>query len=288
MVRLQFYTTCTQSKAIRARSRFVPWNEEQFRLLSNGPTSEGYLDYLEENVFDPDYSLLPQFISKLEFSGASPLIATLEENVTATVRPSTSLFACLNDEPYPTTSIKKKHMCEVLDKPNADTLRPCSRNLGLLIEYMSYKTGVEPSAIEKFALDLDDELMTRFVNFHRPRKEMKPSDVYSWLIDPTTFQIGLRPKGREMLDTSSEPVDLSHMEGTIAEEPARQDTDVAMTETKRRGKRKSDSISLQGDLIQKPWSQPQGIAEIQTATPAEPSQVFTPPQRRPGMNTAPF
>ena len=32
------------------KPRFVPYNQEYFRLMSNGPLVEGYLDYLEENV----------------------------------------------------------------------------------------------------------------------------------------------------------------------------------------------------------------------------------------------
>jgi hypothetical protein len=51
------------------RNRVVPWNAQQFpRLVGNGSTVAGYLDFYEETLRDADQTLAPDFVNMLDTS----------------------------------------------------------------------------------------------------------------------------------------------------------------------------------------------------------------------------
>lgn len=49
------------------RNRAVPWNAQQFpRLVGNGSTVAGYLNFYEESLRDADHTLAPDFVNRLD------------------------------------------------------------------------------------------------------------------------------------------------------------------------------------------------------------------------------
>ena len=187
-------------KIMQARSRFVPWSEDQFRCLGNGPIMEGYLDFLEEQlVSDTSEAVLPDFMAALDAGAALPtqdsmavLDATAAEQLTTEdpsqrpqVRPCPTLWAPFR--PHKVPKAPKRNSCEVFKTTNMETVPPPSQNFGMLIEYMAYRTCVQPSKIESFALELDDEIQKRFCI--QDNVEMHPIALYRWIGDPRSTQV---------------------------------------------------------------------------------------------------
>jgi hypothetical protein len=52
--------------------RYVPWNEDGVRFLGNGPSLEGYLDFLDEAVFSTSNSVIPEFSNSLDYTAPPP------------------------------------------------------------------------------------------------------------------------------------------------------------------------------------------------------------------------
>jgi len=126
------------------------------------------------------------------------------------------LFSYLQDQPSYPQSSSGEVLCEVFSKPNPFTMRPISTNLGILIDYMSYKTNVEPSLIQKFAIHLDEELQKRFVNRNMETKIMNLQEVYHWLVDPTTMTPRRKPKRTKT--SNEDTIDLTNEAGDELED----------------------------------------------------------------------
>jgi hypothetical protein len=139
-------------KSLRDQARFVPWNEQHFRLLGNGQMMEGYLEFVEEQMMEYTDVVLPNFVSSLELTDDKPMTQK------RLVRPCPNLFGPLIDEE------RQHHRYVVTKKPNRTTLRPSCPQSGLLIEYMAYKAGAQPSEIEKAVVELEEEMTKRFGN----------------------------------------------------------------------------------------------------------------------------
>jgi hypothetical protein len=179
-----------RQKTMQARSRFVPWSEDEFRCLGNGPIMDGYLDFLEEQlVGDSSEVVLPDFIASLDTAAAAakqwPITQEDPLQHQPKVRPCPTLWAPLRPQKVP--KLNAFNACEVLKTSNIGTGSPPSLNLGMLIEFMAYRTCVEPSTIESFALELDDEIKKRFCI--QDNVEMHPIALYRWIGDPRSTQV---------------------------------------------------------------------------------------------------
>jgi hypothetical protein len=143
---------------------------------------EGYLDFLEEQlVSETSEAVLPDFMAALDAAAAKQL-PTQDPPQQPQVRPCPTLWAPLRPQKFP-----KHNNCEVFKMANRETAPPPSLNFGMLLEYMAYRTCVEPSKIESFALELDDEIQKRFCI--RDNVEMHPIALYRWIGDPRSTQV---------------------------------------------------------------------------------------------------
>jgi hypothetical protein len=211
-------------KVMESQRRFVPWNEAHFRLLGNGKTMEGYLEFLEETIVHHTDVLLPEFVSLLDLSDDqsdeemstasssasqqhSPeqqlekergggdvvrpcpnLVATLPENTSNKTRTIKTVQRGQDgrstDVVVPPTKKAQQHRYELFQHRSTTskttatgTFTPCSPHIGMLIEYMAYKVGVEPFEIEQFCLKLDQEIASRFAK-HANVTDMHPLAVF--------------------------------------------------------------------------------------------------------------
>jgi hypothetical protein len=163
------------------KNRFVPYNEENFRLLSNGPMMEGYLDYLEDNILDGKEAIFPNFLSLLETTNGK--VDTDYIKSEAVVR--RQHVAKESRDPFGGQRIWKRQKfhdwCMRLGKKRAKwadanglgeyviytdpktkripLTEPFHPQYGLLIEYMSHKANVKPSEIHAAVAVLDKEVM---------------------------------------------------------------------------------------------------------------------------------
>jgi hypothetical protein len=175
---------------MQARSRFVPWSEGQFRCLGNGPIMEGYLDFLEQQLIsESSEAVLPDFMAALDAVEVKQLPTQdppqQDPPQQPQVRPCPTLWAPFR--PFRPQTVPKINACEVFKASNSETAPPPSLNFGMLIEYMAYRTCLEPSKIELFALALDDEIQERFCI--QDNVEMHPIALYRWIGDPRSTQV---------------------------------------------------------------------------------------------------
>lgn len=185
-------------------NRFVPYNEEHFRQLRNGPLVEGYLDFLEENILDEKEEIFPAFRSKLEiYNGEEQGFKSTctEEGVVVRKQPALkesrnpfgperiwrrqklhdwklqakrkrARWADANglgeyviyDDPLTHASDRNR-----VGKKKFPIPEPFHPQYGLLIEFMSYKANVKASKIHAAITVLDEEVL-RLVG---PKEEPK-------------------------------------------------------------------------------------------------------------------
>lgn len=185
-------------------NRFVPYNEEQFQLLRNGPLVDGYLNFLEENVVDDREAIFPKFCATLESTDddeAPKRLSADDENAVQKrpvlkqscdpfhgskriwrrqkahdwklrIKRKRARWADANglgeyviyEDPFTHAADRKRSGTSKLPVPE-----PFHPQYGLLIEYMSYKTNVKSSKIHAAVTVLDDEIL-RIV---RPKEETK-------------------------------------------------------------------------------------------------------------------
>jgi hypothetical protein len=163
------------------KNRFVPHNEENFRLLSNGPMMEGYLDFLEDNILDGQEATFPKLLSLLETSNGKEDTDCTESEAVVRRQP----VAKESRDPFGGQRIWKRQkfhdwylrlgmkrakwadangLGEYVIYTDPKTKRiplpePFHPQYGLLIEYMSHKANVKPSEIHAAVAVLDREVM---------------------------------------------------------------------------------------------------------------------------------
>ena len=171
-----------------AKNRFVPYNADNFRLLTNGPVMEGYLDYLEDTVLDEKEAIFPNFRSQLTTTIGDEVSPTTEANeVVVRRRPVLKE----SRDPFGRKRIWKRqkfhdwyfrlgkkqarwadanglgeYVIYTEPKTTGDGRakptplpEPFHPQYGLLIEYLSHKTNVKPSKIHAVVAVLDKEVM---------------------------------------------------------------------------------------------------------------------------------
>ena len=187
-------------KTHHAQRRFVPWNEEHFRLLGNGQTMESYLEFLEEHMVECTNTLLPDFVASLNLSD-NPRPTPMEDdddNERLTVRPCpdlvvTNINTAVTPGGRPFKRLKNHayEPCKKHAESNAIS-RPHPPQLGLLIEYMAYKSGTQSSDIVDFCVDLDEEIAARFGTNDQNLVNMHPLGVLEQVTDSSMSIIEVR------------------------------------------------------------------------------------------------
>jgi hypothetical protein len=96
-----FAKTSERQKTLAPRDRFVPYNDQHIRFLENGPSLEGYVDFVEENIFTEEASdgpIFPEFTARLKAD--KPKTDAVEQDshddTTAAVLPNPILFGARN------------------------------------------------------------------------------------------------------------------------------------------------------------------------------------------------
>ena len=176
-------------------SRFVPYNENNFQLLRNGPLVEGYLDYLEDVILDEKEAVFPRFRSTLHSPNQEATVAnsTEMERTEAVVQKPRAMKESRNPlRPERIWRRQKLHDWKlgvrrkrarwadanglgeylIYDDPLSHaedrkrmgikrnpTPEPFHPQYGLFIEYMSYKSNVKSSKIHAAITVLDDEVL---------------------------------------------------------------------------------------------------------------------------------
>ena len=140
--------------------RFLPWNHEHFRFVGNGQLMEDYLDFLEEEIIDSTDSVLPSFVSSLKFSDKKESVVQSEN--WDVVHPCQILIKTTSERIIPGAD-RPVFTYEITDAAHLDLLRPYTPPLGPLIEYMAYKSGVLPTEIINFVVELDKEMIENAV-----------------------------------------------------------------------------------------------------------------------------
>ena len=181
-------TSSEQETEDKAKDRFVPWNHKEFCRIVNGKTESDYLDFLKECIFRGDRYALPKFVESLsksssDFDDHGENEGIKEEESVDEHRSDTSLQPGMNTVVKPNDVVldwKKNPSFEnVNPTPIRDSLgqirvpyrqtkyadttsvkRPAGP-LGVLIEYMAYKTGTCPVRILNQLLVLDEELASK-------------------------------------------------------------------------------------------------------------------------------
>lgn len=170
-----------------AKNRFVPYNEENFRLLTNGPMMEGYLDYLEDNILDEKEAIFPNFRSLLKTTIGEEVSASTGNEVAVRRQPALKE----SRDPFGRKRIWKRQKFHdwyfrlgkkrarwadanglgeyvIYTDPRASgdgrakptpLPEPFHPQYGLLIEYLSHKSNVKPSKIHAVVAVLDKEVM---------------------------------------------------------------------------------------------------------------------------------
>jgi len=202
-------------------SRFVPYNEENFRLMRNGPFVEGYLDFLEDNVLDEKEAIFPRFRATLEstngkeasyattpenegmvqkqqllkesrdpFNGAKPIRRRQKmHDWKLRIKRKRARWADANGlgeyviYEDPLTHAEDRN--RIGKKKKIPTPEPFHPQYGLLIEYMSYKTNVKPSKIHAAITVLDEEVL-RLV---RPQEETKRKYTRKAPVEKTVSEV---------------------------------------------------------------------------------------------------
>ena len=130
-------------------------------------------------------TLLPDFVASLNLSD-SPLPTPMEDdgdNERLTVRPCPDLVVtkintvvAQGGRPLKRPKNHGYESCKKHSESNAIS-RPHPPQLGLLIEYMAYKSGTQSSDIVDFCVDLDEEIATRFGTNDQNLVDMHPLGV---------------------------------------------------------------------------------------------------------------
>jgi hypothetical protein len=125
----------TSENSRHRRERIVPQNLEQFNLLGNGASLEGYLEFYEETVDNPNERLAPDFLDLLDTTTASHSQLTITDDddqyVDRVVRPCTLL-----------AGPSKQQQSVAAFQPGVKT-----QEQHLLIEFLAYTMRVDPDRI---------------------------------------------------------------------------------------------------------------------------------------------
>lgn len=178
--------------------RFVPYNEDHLRLLRNGQTVEGYLDFLEGNVLDEKESIFPNFRSTLDSSSSivdgndsdstsfvpdrevveKPPVLKAPQNPLGPqriwrrqkmhdwklrVHRKRAQWADANglgDYVIYNDPLSHAQDRKRVGKKTIPIPEPFHPQYGLLLEYMSFTTNVKPSKIHEAITVLDDEILS--------------------------------------------------------------------------------------------------------------------------------
>ena len=175
-------------------SRFVPTRPGDFRFIRNGESVNGYLDFLEETIIDPNNTTMPDFISSLlEQRHGTTRIQSPSQSLSTTNHPkqdataSGTITFCDTILTYKqkqqgpkeakskinTTEVKKRKRVPSIQESHVYVLtkkRPgagitagmaLSPPLGPLIEYIAHKTMSNPIEILDFVAELDEEIVEK-------------------------------------------------------------------------------------------------------------------------------
>jgi hypothetical protein len=195
-------------KTLEAKGRFIPWTQEYFRMVAgNGTLTEDYLEFLEEELIEPNDTLLPGFVSSLfDVSEKSENNSRKKEPLQQQMLPATPnnsvIVPCQTLlSVSQTAGIKKRKMTttiryEVTENPDTKFVKPISGPLGPLVEYMALKSGVLPSDIIEFVAELDKELVKQdqWMGSNYPVK------TDSQVAYNKVFRIGVFRKGSSVKD----------------------------------------------------------------------------------------
>ena len=185
----QQHETTKKQKIVQNYSRFVPTRPGDFRFMKNGESVDGYLDFLEETIIDPNNTSMPDFVSTLlekqEIERKQSLSTTnhLKQDAAAdgTIVFCDTILAYKKKQQSPkeakskikTTEPKKRkfapkpresHVYELTKKrPGAGITAgmALSPPLGPLIEYIAHKTMSNPIEILDFVAELDEEIVEK-------------------------------------------------------------------------------------------------------------------------------
>ena len=170
------------------KSRFIPWNQEHFSLLGNGPSETEYLDFLEGTILFSDTTVLPNFVKTLTDTrkkdtaqGDDPAVransivlrvaskreetgghdVSKNENGAATGKEETTDES--NANPPPKKSRKKSRKSNLVTyrlttAKEVRNTRTFDAPLGPMIEYFAYKTGCRPDHVLQHLIRLDKDL----------------------------------------------------------------------------------------------------------------------------------
>jgi hypothetical protein len=143
-------------RTLQFRRRFVPWTQESFRFVGNGRLMEDYLGFLEEEMVAPNDSVLPEFVSGLDSNEKTRTPCAANEN-SQTALPCRSLRSVTQQSLQYRWTDGLLHY-EVTDDPGTDSIGPAPEPLGPLLEYMAFKSGVLPTDILRFVIELDKDM----------------------------------------------------------------------------------------------------------------------------------
>jgi hypothetical protein len=170
-------------RTLQRRKRFVPWTQESFRFVGNGRLMEDYLGFLEEEMVAPNDSILPEFVSGLDYNEKTRTPCAANEN-SQTALPCRSLRSAIEQSlqyrPY-----KKYLHYEVTHNPGSSSIGPAPEPLGPLLEYMAFKSGVLPTDILRSVVELDKGMKKRKAKYRVPLK-MNLGEAYEKVVEAET------------------------------------------------------------------------------------------------------
>ena len=86
----------------------------------------------------------------------------------------------------PENRLKQQNYESCKKHTGSNTCSPHPPQLGLLIEYMAYKSGTEASDIQNFCVELDEEIAKRFRTKVRNVADMHPLTVFQQVSEKST------------------------------------------------------------------------------------------------------
>jgi hypothetical protein len=224
-------------------SRFVPLNEDNFRLLRNGPLVEGYLDYLEDSVLDEKQAIFPKFRSSLESQSTGDEDNNMNPasmdngNVVrkqSVLKESRSPFGMWQRQKLHDwkLGIKRKRArwadanglgeYVIYDDPLThaqDRVRtgfkkipipePFHPQYGLLLEYMSFTTNVKPSKIHAAITVLDEEILALV----RPKEEPKQKRILKKPVEKSIPETSMQVDSDDAKNLGETIIEASELAG---------------------------------------------------------------------------
>ena len=172
-------------RKVSSTKRFVPSNEEEFRLLANGPLLEGYLDFVDDQFVygDSGSKIMPKFndLLKRSISDAKNTHQAeankLKDESLGIPRQHPIIYSLARD---PDQGADLREVC-----PDSSHPKYFPQRLGLFVEYLAYRTGTNASKIIAVASSLDKAITERIDSQESSWNiEMTKEQLYNWIGNP--------------------------------------------------------------------------------------------------------